>query len=63
MAFAHSFNGLSGTMKNGGASRTGPWIRYTGAYRKIGGVWLIAHDHVSTPINVVTGQALMNLKH
>jgi uncharacterized protein (TIGR02246 family) len=62
VAFAHSFNRLSGALKNGGASRTGPWVRYTGAYRKINGAWLIAHDHVSTPINVVTGQALMTLE-
>jgi len=62
VAFAHSFNRLSGTMKNGGVSRVGPWVRYTGAYRKIQGGWLIAHDHVSTPINVVTGQALMKLE-
>lgn len=62
VAFAHSFNRLSGTMNGGGANRVGPWVRYTGAYRKIDGVWLIAHDHVSTPINVVTGQALMNLE-
>lgn len=62
VAFAHSFNRLSGRLKNGGASRTGPWVRYTGAYRKINGAWLIAHDHVSTPINVVTGQALMTLE-
>jgi len=62
VAFAHSFNRLSGTLRNGGASRTGPWVRYTGAYRKINGAWLIAHDHVSTPINVVTGEALMTLE-
>lgn len=62
VAFAHSFNRLSGVMKSGGAHRAGPWVRYTGAYRKVGGAWLIAHDHVSTPVNVVTGQALMNLE-
>jgi len=62
VAFAHSFNRLSGTLKSGAVKRVGPWVRYTGAYRKIDGVWLIAHDHVSTPINVVTGQALMTLE-
>lgn len=62
VAFAHSFNRLSGTLKNGNVHRAGPWVRYTGAYRKIQGAWLIAHDHVSTPINVLTGQALMNLQ-
>ena len=62
VAFAHSFNRLSGVLKNGAVNRTGPWVRYTGAYRKTHGAWLIAHDHVSTPINVLTGQALMNLE-
>ncbi|MGH7022010.1 MAG: YybH family protein [Caulobacteraceae bacterium] len=62
VAFAHSFNRLSGTMKAGNVHRIGPWVRYTGAYRKVHGAWLIAHDHVSTPINVMTGQALMNLE-
>lgn len=62
VAFAHSFNRLSGTLKNGNVNRVGPWVRYTGAYRKIGGAWLIAHDHVSAPVNVMTGQALLNLE-
>jgi uncharacterized protein (TIGR02246 family) len=62
VAFAHSFNRLSGTLKNGNASRVGPWVRYTGAYRKIHGAWLIAHDHVSAPVNVMTGQALLSLE-
>jgi len=62
VAFAHGFNRLSGVMKGASQNRAGPWVRYTGAYRKIRGVWLIAHDHVSTPINVMTGQALMSLE-
>lgn len=62
VAFAHSFNRLSGTLKDGNLHRVGPWVRYTGAYRKIGGAWLIAHDHVSAPVNVLTGQALLTLQ-
>jgi uncharacterized protein (TIGR02246 family) len=62
VAFAHSFNRLSGALKKGNVNRIGPWVRYTGAYRKIHGAWLIAHDHVSAPVNVVTGQALLNLE-
>ncbi|HEV2363324.1 MAG TPA: nuclear transport factor 2 family protein [Caulobacteraceae bacterium] len=62
VAFAHSFNRLSGRLKSGDATRVGPWVRYTGAYRKAHGAWLIAHDHVSTPVNVLTGQALLNLE-
>ena len=62
VAFAHSFNRLTGTLKNGNVNRIGPWVRYTGAYRKIHGAWLIAHDHVSAPVNVVSGQALLHLE-
>ena len=61
IALGHSFNRLSGTLKNGNEKRLGPWVRYTGGFSKIDGAWLIAHDHVSTPINVLTGQALLNL--
>lgn len=61
VAFGHSINRLSGTLKNG-SGRVGPWVRYTGCFKKINGAWLIAHDHVSTPINVMTGQALLNLE-
>jgi uncharacterized protein (TIGR02246 family) len=62
VAFGHSLNRLSGTMKNGNSNRVGPWVRYTGGFRKIHGAWLIAHDHVSAPVNVMTGQALLNLQ-
>lgn len=62
VAFGHSLNRLSGTTKNGNSNRTGPWVRYTGGFRKIHGAWLIAHDHVSAPVNVMTGQASLNLQ-
>ena len=58
LALAHSFNRLSGTFRNWNGKKFGPWVRYTGGFRKIRGAWLIAHDHVSAPINVLTGQAL-----
>jgi ketosteroid isomerase-like protein len=62
VAFGHSLNRLSGTMKNGNSNKTGPWVRYTGGFRKIHGAWLIAHDHVSAAVNVVTGRALLTLQ-
>ncbi|MEM1338702.1 MAG: nuclear transport factor 2 family protein [Bacteroidota bacterium] len=38
------------------------WSRETNVMRKINGEWLIVHDHVSVPMDFVTGQALTDLK-
>ncbi len=59
VAFGHSFNRLSGTLENG--ESIGPWVRYTACFRKVGGNWFIAHDHVSVPGDFGTGRALLNL--
>ena len=61
VAFAHSFNRLSGMLKNG-TRRDGFWVRATCCFRKIGGHWLIAHDHVSAPLDPGSGKALLNLE-
>jgi ketosteroid isomerase-like protein len=60
VAFAHSFNRLSGRTEKG--ETFGPWVRYTGAFRKIDGNWIIAHDQVSVPADFLTGRALLNLE-
>jgi uncharacterized protein (TIGR02246 family) len=60
VAFAHGFSRLSGTLKNG--NRSGFWVRWTACFRKIDGNWLIAHDHVSVPLDVESGRALLNLE-
>ena len=39
MAFCHSLNHLAGAL----------WFRSTIGFRKIGGKWLITHEHNSTP--------------
>ena len=64
MALAHSFNQISGTVKSadGNVNRVGPWVRYTGVFRKIHGTWLIVHDHVSAPLDFASGRALLNLE-
>jgi ketosteroid isomerase-like protein len=61
VAFAHSLNRLSGTLK-GGATSTGFWVRATTCFRKVDGHWLIAHDHVSVPLDLASGDALLNLQ-
>jgi ketosteroid isomerase-like protein len=59
VAFAHGINRLSGTL-NG--NRFGAWVRWTAGLQKIDGVWLIAHDHVSVPVDHASGAALLNLE-
>jgi ketosteroid isomerase-like protein len=60
VAFAHSLNRLSGTLKNG--NRSGFWVRATFCCRKIDGNWLVAHDHVSVPLDLECGRAFLNLE-
>jgi uncharacterized protein (TIGR02246 family) len=60
VAFGHSLNRISGTLKNG--NRTDSWVRWTGCFRKIDGNWLIVHDQVSVPIDLESGKALLNLQ-
>ena len=61
VAFGHSFNRLSGTLKNGTKTR-GFWVRATYCFRKIDGNWLIVHDHASAPMDPESGKALLNLE-
>ncbi|OBG24629.1 nuclear transport factor 2 family protein [Mycobacterium sp. 852002-51057_SCH5723018] len=61
VAFAHSLNRLSGTLKSG-ATTTGFWVRATTCFRKVEGHWFIAHDQVSVPLDLTSGAALLNLR-
>jgi uncharacterized protein (TIGR02246 family) len=60
VAFGHSLNRISGTLKNG--NRTDFWLRSTTCFRKIDGKWLISHDQASVPIDLESSRALLNLK-
>jgi ketosteroid isomerase-like protein len=60
IAFARSFNRISGTLKSGG--KTDFWLRWTACFRKVDGKWLMVHDHASVPIDVESGAALRNLQ-
>lgn len=60
VAFAHGFSRLRGTLKNG--TRSGFWVRATLCLRKVDGDWLIAHDHVSVPLDLATGRAVVDLE-
>lgn len=47
VAYSHSLNRLSGTMKSG--RKVDFWLRSTLGFRKVEGAWRIAHGHSSVP--------------
>jgi ketosteroid isomerase-like protein len=59
LAFVHSLNHVSGTLASGHISDL--WVRWTACFRRIDGVWLIVHDHVSVPADLEHGRAVLNL--
>jgi ketosteroid isomerase-like protein len=62
VAFGYSLNRISGRLKSGTRqTRTDQWVRWTTCWRKVGGKWVIAHDHVSVPADFRTGKALVDL--
>ncbi|MET8651334.1 YybH family protein [Nocardia aurea] len=61
VAFGHAFARLSGTLKNGAATN-GMWVRVTYGFRKIDGLWSIAHDQVSVPFDLATGRGVVDLE-
>jgi ketosteroid isomerase-like protein len=59
LAFVRGLNHFSGTRANGNV--TAIWVRWTACFRRIDGVWLIAHDHVSVPSDLEQRRALVDL--
>ena len=60
VAFSHSLNRISGTMKNG--QKSDRWLRWTACYRKTNGKWRIVHEQVSVPVDMRNGRAMLDLK-
>jgi uncharacterized protein (TIGR02246 family) len=60
VAFSHSLNRMSGTMKTG--QKADRWLRWTACCRKTNGKWLIIHEQVSVPVDVRNGKAMLDLK-
>ena len=60
LAFSHSLNCMSGTMTHG--RKTERWLRWTACYRKTNDTWLIVHEQVSVPVDLVKGTAVLDLK-
>jgi ketosteroid isomerase-like protein len=59
LAFAHSLNHVRGKLSNGHQSDF--WVRWTACFRKVAGVWMIEHDHVSVPADLKHGTAAVDL--
>jgi ketosteroid isomerase-like protein len=59
LAFVYSLNHSNGTLADGQVIDR--WVRWTAGFRRINGVWLVEHDHVSVPIDPTRGQAVLNL--
>jgi ketosteroid isomerase-like protein len=60
VGFGHSFQHVTGIDKKG--HPVDRWVRVTGGYRKVGGKWLIALEHISVPVNLATGKASLEVK-
>jgi ketosteroid isomerase-like protein len=61
VAFGHCFGRLSGTLRNGTAT-SGMWVRGTFCFQQIDGDWLIAHDQVSVPLDILSGKGVTDLE-
>jgi ketosteroid isomerase-like protein len=59
LAFVHSLNHVNATLASGHI--TDLWLRWTACLRRIDGVWLVVHDHVSVPADLEHGHAVLNL--
>ena len=59
LAFVHSLNHVNATLASGHV--TDLWLRWTACFRRIYGVWLVVHDHVSVPADLEHGHAVLNL--
>jgi ketosteroid isomerase-like protein len=59
LAVVHSLNRLTRTLPTG--EQAGSWVRWTAAWQKIDGEWLIVHDQASFPTYFETGRAATDL--
>jgi hypothetical protein len=55
LAWSHSIQTMEGTMKN--RKKMDLTVRVTNGYKRVNGHWLIALEHVSVPVDVLTGKA------
>jgi ketosteroid isomerase-like protein len=59
VAAAHMLIRTSGTLKDGRA--VGYWVRTSNSFQRSNGAWSITHEHVSLPVDIASGSAVMDL--
>jgi PhnB protein len=59
VAFSHHLIKHEGKNPETGEDHT-CWMRVTSGYRKRNGKWLIAHEHISSPIDMESGKAMFD---
>lgn len=60
LAFSHSLNRTGGMTPSG--DRLERWVRWTACYRRSGHRWLVVHEHVSAPVDLRSGRAVLDAK-
>ena len=60
VAFSHALNRIAGITTDG--RRSERWLRWTACWRRREGRWLVVHEHVSVPVDVREGRALLDLR-
>ena len=60
LGIIHAVERMTGKLKSGQTSDL--WLRATSAVKKINGKWLIVHDHISVPVDLESGKAVLDLK-
>ena len=61
LAFSRCLYHFSGTTKQDG-KKVDFWMRNTTCFEKLNGQWLIVHEHLSVPANVLDGKARTDLR-
>lgn len=59
LAFSHSLNWMRATLMDGRIAER--WLRWTACFRRIDSRWQVTHEHVSVPIEVASGKAVLDL--
>jgi ketosteroid isomerase-like protein len=59
VAAAHMLIRTSGTLKDG--RDVGYWVRTSNSFQRSNGAWSITHEHVSLPVDIASGSAVLDL--
>ena len=60
IAFVYGVERMRGKLTNG--TPVDLWLRYTEGLKRIDGQWRVVHEHISVPVDLNTGKAVLDLK-